>query len=219
MFIRPILGVNFQVSSSLRALSPFAFPVDLWLPCKSNLFSAENQHKMDVVGVQRGVLLLTSQGSTPLPSVQQKDQVMLRSNCVPGPAPHQFEHMLRDGGSRAPQRSAKMRPRFSPLPDRQTHQRRVLWAPGAVTQGTVSWGRWPKLAAPCPLVVAVSQACTLGKIPIHHFTAKSKRLGGKITLRRESDDVVQVHALIPLMMLFKHYFLITLCELSFRALR
>lgn len=83
MFIRPILGVNLQLSSSLCALSPFAFPFDLWLPCKSNLFSAENQHKTDAVEVQKGVLLLTSQGSTLLPSVQQKDQVMLRSNCVP----------------------------------------------------------------------------------------------------------------------------------------
>lgn len=206
MFIRPILGVNFQLSSSLCALCPFAFPFDLWLPCKSDLFSAENQHKMDAVEVQKRVLLLTSQGSTLLPSVQQKDQVMLRSNCVPESAPHQFKHVLRDGGSRAPQRSAKMRPRFSPLPDRQTHPRGVLWAPGAGTQGTGSWGRWPKLAAPCPLLVAVSQACTLGEIPIHRFTAKSKHLGGKITLRRESDNVVQVHALIPLMMLFKTLF-------------
>lgn len=82
----------------------------------------------------------------------------------------------------------------------------VFGVRAVAAQEPISCGWVLKLAVLWPSVVAVSQACTVGKIPIHRAIVKSKHWGGKITLRRELDNVVQVHGLIPLMMLFKTLF-------------
>lgn len=116
--------------------------------------------------------------------------------------------MLWDSGLNVPQCPAKTRPQFSLVPKlaKPTSIRNVFGVQGVAAQATVSCGRLPKLAVLWPSVVAVSQACTLGKIPIHHATVKNKHLGGKITLWQESYNAVQLRGLIPLMMLFKTLF-------------
>lgn len=116
--------------------------------------------------------------------------------------------MLWDSRWNVPQCPDKTRPQFSLVPKqaKPTGIRSVFGVRGVAAQATISCGWWLKLAVLWPSVVAASQACTLGKIPIHHATVKSKRFGGKITLQWESDNVVQVHGLIPLMMLFKTLF-------------
>lgn len=116
--------------------------------------------------------------------------------------------MLWDSGLNVPHCPAKMRPQFSLVPKhtKPTGVRSVFGVWGVAAQATIPCGWLLKLAVPWPSAVAVAQACTLGKIPIHRATVKSKHFGGKITLRQESDNVVQVRGLIPLMMLFKTLF-------------
>lgn len=81
-----------------------------------------------------------------------------------------------------------------------------VWSWGCSSTRAISCGWVLKLAVLWPSAVAVSQACTLGTIPIQRAIVKSKHWGGRITLRWELDNVVQVHGLIPLMMLFKTLF-------------
>lgn len=94
-----LLDGNFKLSSSLPAQSPFCLPSALWLPFKSILFDADKQHKMDWMEVQKVMLLLTSQRSTLLPSIQQNDWVMLKSNYVSKSPLHQFKYMLKCCGT------------------------------------------------------------------------------------------------------------------------
>lgn len=116
--------------------------------------------------------------------------------------------MLWDSGINVLQCPAKTRPQFSLVPKqtKPTSVRSVFGVRGVAAQATISCGWLLKRAVLCPSVVAMSQAGTLGKIHILPATIKSKHFGGKITLWWESDNVVQVHGLIPLMMLFKTLF-------------
>lgn len=105
-----------------------------------------------------------------------------------------------------PQCPAKTWFSLTPKPTKPRGIGRVFGVRAVAAQGPISCGWVLKLAVLWPSVVAVSQACILGKIPIHGAIVKSKHWGGKITPQQELDNVVQDHGLIPLMMLFKTLF-------------
>lgn len=109
---------------------------------------------------------------------------MLQPDNAPKSPVHQFKYKVTRCGTvdrLCPPRSAETRPWFSLLL-KACPLWEPVWAPGVAAQATVSHGWLLKLAVLRPSAVAVSQACTVGKIPICRATVKTKHFGGKITV-------------------------------------
>lgn len=155
------------------------------------------------------VMLFSLDVVTLLPSIQQNDwAVLIMYLSLLSISFSTCWSAVRQQIKPVPQCPAKARSRFSLAPKhtKPTGAGSVFGVRAAAAQEPISCGWVLKLDVLWPSVVAGSQACTLGKIPIHRAIVKSKHCGGKITLRLELDNVVQVHGPVPLMMLFKTLF-------------
>lgn len=133
------------------------------------------------------VMLFSLDVVTLLPSIQQNDWAMLIMYlsllCI---SFNTCWSAVRQQIKPVPQCPAKARSRFSLAPKhtKPTGAGSGFGVRAAAAQEPISCGWVLKLAVLWPSVVAGSQACTLGKIPIHRAIVKSKHWGGKITAAR-----------------------------------